>query len=102
MPARLPLRLSAACAFGGRCSRASQLLLSQHPSVKPSAQTYAALMRPCEKEGDVSTAKALYDEALTQGFALHIDLFNSFISVCTTAGDFPAAESIFSEMREKV
>ena len=77
------------------------LLLSQHPTLEPDAQTYAALMNPCGKEGDKETAFALYDEALAKGIALHEDLFNQLIVVCTQAQDFDAAEGIFTMMREK-
>lgn len=80
-----------------------QLLLSQHQSLQPTAQTYASLMRPCEHDGDVKMAFELYHEALAhKDLALHVDLFNTLISVCTRARDFAAAENIFDEMREKV
>jgi len=79
-----------------------QLLLSQHESLQPTAQTYASLMRPCEYDGDVKMAFELYHEALAhKEMPLHVDLFNTLISVCTRARDFAAAENIFEEMREK-
>lgn len=79
-----------------------KLLLAEHPTLQPSAQTYAALMRPCEVDGDTVTAFELYQEALAQpDLALHVDLFNTLISVATRAKDFKAAENIFDEMREK-
>jgi len=79
-----------------------RLLLSQHSSLKPTAQTYAAIMQPCEHDGDMKTAFELYHEALAQeDTPLHIDLFNTLVTVCTRATDFAAAENIFNEMREK-
>lgn len=60
-------------------------------------------MRPCEHDGDKQTAFEVYQEALAQeNMPLHLDLFNTLISVCTRAKDFAAAENIFDEMREKV
>ena len=81
---------------------ALKLLLSQHANLKPSAQTYVALMRPCEHDGDTKTSFEIYQEALAaEDMPLHVDLFNTLISVCTRAQDFAAAENIFDEMREK-
>jgi len=77
------------------------LLLSQHPELEPSAQTYAAMMKPCGKDGDMKTAFSLYEEAVAKGLSMHSDLFNTLIVVCTQAKDFEAAENIFNVMREK-
>lgn len=79
----------------------SQLLLSQHPHLEPSAQTYAALMKPCGKDGDMTMAFSLYEEAVAKGLSMHADLYNMLIAVCTQAKDFEAAENLFSAMREK-
>ena len=79
-----------------------RVLLAEHSALQPSAQTYAALMQPCQHDGDTATAFELYNEALAQpDMPLHVDLFNMLISVATRAQDFTAAEKIFDEMREK-
>ena len=78
------------------------MLTSQHAELRPDSLTYAALMRPCEHDGDMKTAVELYEEAVASQKELHVDLFNTLISVCTRAEEFPAAENIFQEMREKV
>ena len=78
-----------------------KLVLSQHPSLRTTAHTYVALMRPSEKTGDKVTAFELYNEALEQQITPHIDLFNSLIGACSNSGDWAAAEAIFDEMREK-
>jgi len=78
-----------------------KLVLSQHPSLRTTAHTYVALMRPSEKTGDKVTAFELYNEALEQQITPHIDLFNSLIGACSNSGDWAAAEAIFDDMREK-
>ena len=76
-------------------------LVAQYPKLQASAQTYAALMKPCEYEGDTATAYELYKEVLEKEMPLHIDLFNNMVAVCTRAEDFGAAEGFFDEMRDK-
>lgn len=78
-----------------------QVLLSQHPMLQPNSGTYVALMRPLEQQGDMKQAFSLYEELLSLGLPPDLAIYNSLISVCTSAADFIAAERIFTEMRSK-
>lgn len=82
-----------------------EVLLSTHKGAKPpleaTAQTYASLVRSCEASADMPTARALYEEALGKGVAMHQDLFNALITVYTAAKSFGDAEGLFAEMRLK-
>jgi len=78
-----------------------QVLLAQHPTLKPNSNTYVALVRPCEADGNMKLAFSLYDELLSLGHPPDLNIYNSLIAVCTAADDFAAAEGIFTEMRDK-
>jgi len=78
-----------------------QVMLSQHPSLQPNSNTYVALVRPCEQDGNMKLAFSLYEELLSLGQQPDLSMYNSLISTCTAANDFAAAEGIFTEMRDK-
>jgi len=76
-----------------------QVIVAQHPSVQPNANTYKALMRACTK--DLKAAFSLYDQMLTRGLEADVDIYNILVHIATLEGDFDAAEGVFKTMREQ-
>ena len=104
-------------AFASTCPP-TQVLLENDPSLQPNSNTYVALVKSCEArhetkpmktaedhgsmiEGDMKKAFALYEEFVALGQPPDLNLYNALIAVCTSVNDFPAAEGIFTEMRDK-
>jgi len=78
-----------------------QVMLSAHAELKPNAATYAALMKPSEKDGSQQVALALYDEMISRGVQPSVEVYNTLITTCTAVKDFSIAGELFTEMREQ-
>lgn len=81
--------------------QAQQLMMQQFPSVQADASHYEAIMRCCISGGDTATARQLYDAMLATGKPANVEVYNTLVQVYTAAKDFPAAEHLFTEMREQ-
>ena len=79
----------------------SQEALSEHDHLEPDLFTYKSLLTPCIDTGDQKTAFVLHDQLLSNGITPDTEMYNILIRVCTRAGDYDAAEGVFSQMRQQ-
>ena len=72
-----------------------------HPHLKPTVQTYSALLKPYVTSGDAAGAEALVEEMRAAGIKPVLDTFNDLVSLYCQAKDFEKAEQLFRGMRSE-